>query len=356
MPEQLQVCFISRKWPPAMGGMETYAFELATALEKMATLEKIVLPGHSDGSVPGAGQLLRFAMSASWRLLTKPLPTTVIHAADMASWPLAAIARLRRRGSRVVLSANGTDVSYPLRGGMKGRAYGAYLRLGRRLLHSVTVIANSQATASHVRRYGFNDVRVVPLAANVIPVDGGSVGRTIVFSGRLVKLKGCAWFIQQVLPHLPDDIMLEVAGTKWDATEAEALDNPRVRFLGKLDQQAMWRKYATALCVVVPNITMENGQFEGFGLVAVEGAAAGGVVVAARHGGLIDAVRDGTTGFLLTSDAPDPWINKIREIAEWSAEKRADFTNHAQSECIAYYNWARVADETLAAYQQGARE
>lgn len=350
MTDKPSVIFVSRKWPPAMGGMETYSQEVSNALGAHAHVETMALPGHRDGSVPGAMSLLGFGLRTALRLLFARRPAAVTHVADMASWPLALCARIRSLGGCQVLSAHGTDVAYPLRGGLKGRLYGAYLRLGARLLGQVKVIANSAATAKAARSYGFDHTVVVPLAATVSPATASGHRRSLLFSGRLVPRKGCAWFVREVLPLLPDDITLDVAGTVWTDAEAEALNHPRVNYLGRLDQKGLWWSYAQALCVVVPNIDVPNGEFEGFGLVALEAAAAGGVVLASRHSGLKEAVLDGRTGFHLPPGDAGAWATKITEIATWAAPQRTRFTDDAKDLCARHFTWDRVATETFAAY------
>ncbi len=334
-----------------MGGMETYSKSLSEALGKHLGIETLVLPGHKDGSVPSAGELLGFGLRAAlWFLLMRKRPA-VTHVADMASWPLALAARLRCLGGRQVLSAHGTDVSYPLRGGLKGRLYGAYLCIGARLLGPVTVLANSSATAEAVRRYGYRDTEVIPLAAEISPINDAKPGQAMLFCGRLIPLKGCAWFVREVLPLLPETVTLDIAGTIWDEAEASVLDHPRVRFLGRLEQEDLWRACAGALCVVAPNIDVSSGAFEGFGLVALEAAAAGGVTLASRQGGLEDAVIDGETGFLLPPQSAQDWADKILEILEWSDEARAGFVARATEVCAERFSWDRVARDTLWAYR-----
>ena len=67
--------FVTRKWPPAMGGMETYCFKLVDELRKRHSLELLALPGAADGSVPGAARLVRFGVTSAWRILFgRPLP------------------------------------------------------------------------------------------------------------------------------------------------------------------------------------------------------------------------------------------------------------------------------------------
>ncbi|MEM8788517.1 MAG: glycosyltransferase family 4 protein [Pseudomonadota bacterium] len=352
MSDRLRVTFVTRKWPPAMGGMETYSKALTDALRKDVDLRVIALPGNRDGSVPGTLALLRFGALTAVRLLMARRPDPITHIGDMASWPLGLCARLRRPGAQRVLSAHGTDVSYPLRGGVLGRLYGAYLRLGARLLGPTTVIANSAATAEEARVHGFRNTVVVPLAAYVrtqtIGYDGS---RRMLFSGRLIPSKGLTWFAAEVLPQLPDDIGLDVAGTVWDEGERRALDDPRVRHVGHLDQQTLWQAYAKALCVVVPNVDRPNGGFEGFGLVAVEAAAAGGLVLVSNHSGLKDAAIHGETGFHLPPGDAAAWGAKIREIAEWDSARRSAFTQNARRVCETRFSWQRVADDTLRQYR-----
>ena len=349
--------FVTRKWPPAIGGMETYSLKLSQALVRHAPVELIALPGRPDGSQPSAAALMAFAVRAAWRLFTARDTGGTVHVADMASWPLALAARLRSRRWQLALSAHGTDVSYPLRGGVKGSLYGAYLRLGARLLRSSVVIANSAATAECVRSYGFRRVAVVPLATDMRPLGPGgdpdspdSPDSFVLFAGRLVERKGCSWFIRHVLPRLPDKLVLKVAGTIWSESEGKALGEPRVDYIGPQDTDAMARLYARALCVVVPNLVLPNGEFEGFGLVATEASACGGIPLAAACGGLREAVIDGLTGFLLPPGEADVWVGKIVDVSRWSPQARAAFIERSLAEAANRYSWPRVAEDTFRAY------
>ena len=113
--------------------------------------------------------------------------------------------------------------------------------------------------------------------------------------------------------------------------------------------------YARALCVVTPNIILANGEFEGFGLVATEAAASGGVSLAAQCQGLREAIVDGVTGFHLPPGEPGPWAQKINEISGWEPNRRAAFIERSVAECRTRYSWSRVAEETFAAYGTAPR-
>ena len=227
MSESPSVMFVSRKWPPAMGGMETYSKELSDALRHYAEVETLALPGRSDGSVPGKGALLWFGLRAALRLLCARSPAKITHVADMASWPLALCARIRSPRGRRVLSAHGTDVAYPLRGGAKGRIYGSYLRLGARCLGHVTVIANSEATAKAANRYGFPRYFGCPAGGRGHrrrPVQPRA--NRCSFRAVWSPARGLHGSCERFCHSCRTPWTLDVAGTVWDTAEAAALDHP----------------------------------------------------------------------------------------------------------------------------------
>jgi glycosyltransferase involved in cell wall biosynthesis len=348
------VRFITRKWAPAMGGMETYCHCLTRELSKSYEVDIIALPGKERWSPLLPFSLLLFAITTSFKTLFRPA-ARVCHLADMSLWPLGWIARLRHRRTTYVISAHGTDVSFPLRGGFLGGLYGAYLRLGARMMTRMKVIANSAATAQACRMSGYKDVVIVPLATDMQRVEptlreNGAAARHLLFAGRLIKLKGLSWFIAHVLPLLPEDFTVCVAGSIWDEEEGEAMNHPRVTYLGRLKPDALAHAFADALCVILPNIEVDTHTFEGFGLVAIEAAGAGGVVVASDHGGLREAVLDTVTGFHVKPGDARGWAQKIMEIAQWSKPERDGFCDQASASVDKHYRWNRVASDTATVY------
>ena len=340
-----QVLFVTRKWPPAVGGMETWSYRMAEELARLGPVRVVALPGRTDGRPPAPWRLLLFPFTVMWALLTMRATPAVMHLGDMALWPLGLFAPC------VVISAHGTDVAYHRRGGVKGTLYGLYLRAGARLMRRARVIANSSATAATAAETGWRTAAVVPLATDIAPRKS-PVGHdgSLLFAGRLVTRKGCGWFVREVLPLLSPSTRLRIAGTTWDESESHVLDHPQVEFLGPLDREALAAAYAQAMCVIVPNIDPANGEFEGFGLVACEAAAAGGIVLAARTGGLVEAVRHGETGFLVSSSDAPAWAEAIESVSAWSEDRRAHFVKSSTAQAREHYAWPRVARETMKFY------
>lgn len=352
MAEAPDILFVTRKWAPAIGGMETWSHRLSESLAALAPVEVLALPGRANGHPPGALALLAFPFTVLRRYLGRKRAPQVLQLGDMALWPLGLLTLLRRGRTQVMLAAHGTDVSYPRRGGLKGRVYGAYLKLGARLLTQAKVVANSAATEAATRQAGWRKVCVVPLATDMTGAVPGDPPRPhLLFAGRLVERKGCGWFIRHVLPLLPEGLELHVAGTPIEPAERAVLDHPRVRFLGPLSQADLARAYRAATAVIVPNIEPANGEFEGFGLVATEAAAAGGVVLAANCGGLPSAIVDGVTGLLVPSGDAQAWFREINAVCQWDQTRRQAFIAAALARTETDFRWSRVAERMLAIYR-----
>lgn len=349
----MKVLFITRKWSPAVGGMETYCDELSQELGKHVDLKLKALPGQPDGSPPSFPAVILFGIRTAWQLVTEAGGYDIVHGGDMAVWPLVLIAKIRSRQAVAVLSAHGTDVTFGDRLGVLSAAYKLYARIGARLLSGVRVVANSTATGERAAALGYGQVRVVPLASRApATVSDVEPKPYILFVGRhFERRKGLRWFVDKVLPLLPPEIRLYVASPLRGPRDLRKLDGSRVRMLGPVRGRALRTLMAEAMCVVVPNIPSRKGHFEGFGLVTVEAAASGGVVFASKIDGFTDSVIDGETGFLLPPGDETTWAKAIEMIINCPPEQRREFVSKARAKVLEAFSWERVARETLAVYR-----
>jgi len=349
--EHARIILVTRKWPPSIGGMETYAKKISQELLKYTKVRVYALSTNNHRSVPGIGALVLFGVLTSFRMIFRRKRIDHILIGDLATWPLALAALMRSPRMNVVIAAHGTDVSYAFRSTVKGRLYKLYLLLAVRIFRKALIIANSKATESRVKKIGFQRTKVIPLAAdgsNLSP--SGQHSNNILFVGRIIPLKGLSWFVKEVLPRLPENIRLDVAGQILDRAEAKVLTHPRVHYLKTLNGNDLKSAYAKAMAVVVPNISVSTNEYEGFGLVATEAAASGGIVLAANLDGLKDAVMNNQTGYLLTAEKPEVWIDKIIEISSWTISQRLEFIRSSMEACRQWYSWDRVGYQTFNAF------
>jgi glycosyltransferase involved in cell wall biosynthesis len=142
--------------------------------------------------------------------------------------------------------------------------------------------------------------------------------RRIVFVGRLVEGKGCAYLIeafQEIARCVPDSELVVIGdGPSKGALEALARKlNGRVEFLGSVTQDVLKRHLDESCVLCLPSITMSNGNFESFGMVLLEAQACGvPVVTSAREG--MEGVADGVTGFVFPEKGVGTLPRRIREI------------------------------------------
>jgi phosphatidylinositol alpha-1,6-mannosyltransferase len=331
--------------------METYSKELFDAFRAEGADVELLKPGHHIDGRPSLKQLLGFfaaAVACLWRGRSR---YDAVLLGDFALAPLAMVAKLFSRGRATTLvSLHGNDLYF-----MRGRSLAArlYAVIGKATVLSHTVdgaIANSVAIKAEAETRGITTVAVVPLATRVPPVvPPVARERFVLFAGRLIRYKGLAWFVKEVWPAVDPSLELWVAGPVWDESELAALECvPRVRYLGVLPFESLLQLRARAVACVMPNIppsAME--QDEGFGLSALEAPAVGTPILAARSGGLPDAVADGVTGYLLPPLAPQAWIEVINDIGRWPDERRSEFAAAARRYVERHYNWALVARRTL---------
>lgn len=351
----LKVLFITRKWPPAVGGMETYSVELTKQLSKICNLSVRALPGHPDGKPPSLVSLTFFVMS-SMIFIAMRRRYDVIHIGDLVLWPLAVVAGVLQPAARLLATAHGLDILYGSRQGMLPKFYRLYLAMGVVLTaKKLKVIANSNSTADLCRNKGFANVEVVTLGVqlkNKLTAVTLNIKPYVLFVGRLVTRKGAGWFAQNVLPLVDENIKLVVVGKRRDESEWRKLsNNRRVEYRGIVTNDELLELRRSALVILMPNIPTGGNDIEGFGLTALEAAADGGILLASGIEGIVDAVVDGETGFLLPAENASAWAKKIDEVSKWSSEDRSLFIHRAREVIEERFSWERVARNTLNFYE-----
>lgn len=76
-------------------------------------------------------------------------------------------------------------------------------------------------------------------------------------------------------------------------------------FLGKIDDQQKYSLLVNSDVFIMPNYSINNSDFEGFGISFIEASLCNNVIVGGSQGGVKEAVLDGKTGYLFDFDHPD---------------------------------------------------
>ena len=137
---------------------------------------------------------------------------------------------------------------------------------------------------------------------------------------RLVPRKGIDTVIRampSLLKSQPNLTYMIVGGGEDDArlrslAESMGVTN-QCRFLGKIPYEDLVGAYYAMDCFVMPARQI-GSSVEGFGLVFCEASACGIPVVGGRSGGVPDAVVDGESGVLIEPDSPAVLIDALLPI------------------------------------------
>lgn len=355
-----RLLLISRKWPPAVGGMETYSVELAAALEMRFLVTKLVLPGRSDGRPPTLfGYGLFLAKTIAYCLFRGHKFSHVI-IGDLILFPAALCCRLVRKQQQRIVVVYGLDLVYGQRDGLLPRLYAAYFALFRACQGLFSnVVAISTHTASLAEKAGLHKVQIVypslpttPLTSATtdeteLPLPFVQAKRRILQFGRLVTRKGALWFAQNVLPQLPGDVELFVVGSAHGYNDLDALEScERTHYLGPLPATRLAALIRSADVVIMPNTPSPPGaqDVEGFGLVAIETSSIGGVLAASCLQGISDAVVDGITGVLVKPGDAGAWRHALLQLLDEPPEQRMRRKAIALQQTRERYSRQRMSD------------
>jgi colanic acid/amylovoran biosynthesis glycosyltransferase len=141
--------------------------------------------------------------------------------------------------------------------------------------------------------------------------------------GRLVGKKGTSDVIEAVsqLKERNTDIHLDIIGDGPLMPQLKQLAEDRelhsqVTFHGWKNRSELMELYSNAGVLVAASVTGEDGDMEGIPNVLKEAMALGLPVVATRHGGIPELVKDGETGILVDEHDVDGIAAGIRHIVD----------------------------------------
>jgi glycosyltransferase involved in cell wall biosynthesis len=192
----------------------------------------------------------------------------------------------------------------------------AYRRAGRglqALARADLAVAYSSAVDRHLAANGIARRTVVPLFTTLVAVRGAEHGarRRVVFAGRVVAAKGVGVLIRAA--RLVEGEFV-ICGEGWQLQAMRRLAArlgvaERVQFKGWLSADRLARELADAAVVAMPSVWPEP-----FGLVGIEGLAAGRPVVASATGGIEDWLQAGVDGIVVAPGDVNALADALEEL------------------------------------------
>ncbi len=348
----MRILFVSRAFPPTIGGIEQQNADLARFLGKECELTLIA-------NRRGKRFLPLFFLWAMIRTLFLLPRHDVLLLGDGVLALLGAVAKYFNPHKTVVTVLHGLDITYTNRFYQK-------LWVGMFFRTLDGAIAVSHATKMEAVKRGFDASKIFVIPNGIessrfhFPKDRAKLSQLFGFDttqhiilltiGRLVKRKGVAWFIQNVLPILPPEFCYAVAGTGPEETAiheaiARSGTTERVKLLGRVDDATRETLLANADIFIQPNIPV-TGDMEGFGIAVIEASAAGLPVVASRLEGLQDAIVDGENGRLVTPEQPSEFAQTLKQMDDPTRRKQQG--ERGQHFTIEHFEWTKIARRYIA--------
>jgi phosphatidylinositol alpha-1,6-mannosyltransferase len=382
----VNILLLTSEFAPAMGGIGTYAGEIASAASRLGARVTVLAPDYAtetaadDKSLPFEVVRFRGGLHSMRDLPSKILLALgkvgsdrydVVHAADWPFFIPVALSRWRTP-ARVLMTVHGTEIN-ETQTALKRLAIRSAGVFGPR----TEVFANSRYTKSLFHeRFAVDARRVNAVWLGVSDFWFGerrqraavreahqlaSDRLVMVTVARITRRKGqhlTLAALSSLSPDLRQRITWLVIGPDGEAEYVETFrrlveaSDCDVRLLGAQPNQHIRDIYAAADFFCLTGLPEASGRVEGFGLVYLEAAAAGLPSIATAVGGVPDAVLADQTGILVAPDV----ASISRAITDLAADcgLRGDLAAGASAHAQAL-SWERCAAATYGLSAAGTR-
>jgi phosphatidylinositol alpha-1,6-mannosyltransferase len=339
----MKVLFITRKYPPQIGGMESFSYGLINNIQ--CGKDTVILNKKQINLI----WWLPYAFIIS---LVKTRKADVIHLGDGLLAPIGLILKKISRRP-VAITVHGLDVTY------NNWFYQKINAASLKYLDKVICVSESTRQDCLQRHITENKLIIIPdgINGNKFSISNFQFSnkdkKILLTVGRLVKRKGHEWFIREVMPQLEKNIQYWIVGKGPEKGNIEKviqeknLQN-RVKLLGFVSEEKIKEIYHQANLFIMPNIEVK-GDREGFGIVALEASASGLPVVASDLEGLKDAIIDGQNGFLVKAQDKETYTNKINSLLHTDLK---DFKIQAKKYTLDHYNWPIISQKYLEIFKK----
>lgn len=354
------ILFITRKHPPSVGGMQKLSQSLTKEVGRLTPTSTI----YWGGSTVFVPFFVVYAFLRAVFTVPRSNHVKLIHLSDALLTPLGLALKVLLR-IPVVVTVHGLDVTYDnglyqwlipkcLRRMDKIICVSSYTR--HQCIKRGVPAALCEVVPNGVNLHEFTDEYTSQGMRNLqsAAVDCLRGRKVLLTVGRLIERKGVVHFLTEVMPRIlaqRTDVCYLIIG---EGPQRELMETRitslhlgnHVVLLGRVDDDTLRAAYQVADLFVMPNIPVQN-DIEGFGLVALEAAAAGRYVVASKLDGIPEAIVPGQNGILLDPLDSEAFASTILELLA-DDEKRAALGHKAREFVENHYSWDIIARK----YQQ----
>lgn len=294
------ILFITRKYPPKIGGMETFSYNFYKFF-KINNEIKIEL-------ITGNIFKIFFLIFYFKFILRKKFD--FIHLGDGAIIGLSLFFK-----SKISITIHGLDLIY------KRFFYQTYFNFFIKNIDTFICVSQNTKRILESKKIK-NKIIVIPNSINTN--NQSSVGKSekkfknknlkILLVGRQIKRKGTLWFLKKVVPKLPKDIDLLIIGNGVEKEKIKAeishLKYHKIKYLENCSNQKLIRYYIDSDLFLMPNIKVNN-DIEGFGIVLLEASLYNNILIGSNIDGIPSAIINNKNGHLCEVKDYNDFIDKI---------------------------------------------
>ncbi len=355
----MKILYITRKFPPSIGGMQTQSYQFYKCLSRKCDVQ-IISWGGSQVFLPVF--IVYAALKAVILLMIKR--ADIIQLGDIVLSPLGVFLKVLFKNPVLTVS-HGRDANYSsfiydhlvigsarkldkiicVSEDLKNKLVSRGM-----LSERITVIPNG-ILADRQYETVFERTDSLKIIKDFYGIDLENK-RIILSMSRLVKKKGIEGFLRGVLPEIVrirEDAVFIIAGDGPEKENIlkgikEAGLKDRVHMLGFIENgsDAYNALFGAADIFVMPNVRV-RGDSEGFGIVALEAGINGLPVLAYDVDGLSEAIRDGENGILVEEGNKEKYTAILSELLK-DSKKRKNIGQKSKEFVVNNFSWDKIGN------------
>lgn len=355
----MKILYITRKFPPSTGGMQTQSSQFYRSISKRCEVV-LISWGHSQAF------LSLFALFAFFKAIIrlKDERIDIVQLGDLALSPLGFLIKLMYK-KPVLAVSHGRDSAY------SNLLYNLIVIASARRLDRIICVSNNIKERLAARGLPVKKLKVIP---NGIDMDDfkrlnaekrdliSRIGacynidlenkKIILSVSRLVAKKGIKEFIEDIFIKIREEMEEIVFLVVGDGPEKKNITRTirRLRLsgeaylLGSVKHNSYIHRalFKIADIFVMPNVRRADDA-EGFGVVALEAGLMGVPVVAFDVDGIGEAIHDKQNGILVEEGDKDGFVRSLLSLMK-NDNLRREYIDKAEVYIDENFNWDRIAD------------
>lgn len=329
----MKICYICDLFPPSIGGIQKFSFDLINEISLSKKVEKVDVlafckKGKSVDKISDKLTIYRFRKYNKWirgviifKELFKRLNFDIFHCTSLIPSSFYCNLLLNFFGKKVFTTVFGLDaLSFLNKWYLK-------LLIAFTLKKSKVFFISNSTMHLVEKYYAVPHSRVIYPGINIPKFNSAYVkilkkkfnfktkDFILLFVGRLIRRKGCDDLIKAIGLINDDRYKLLIVGDGLYKEELEnlvkkrGLEN-RVFFAGNVNLVGNYYKLANVFSMPSKFIK-EEGNVEGLGLVFLEAQSLGIPCIGTFSGGVPEVVKDGYSGFLVKESCPEEIKEKL---------------------------------------------